>query len=192
MKKIMVLIIYFYGYAAGFTNPYETFLMFMQKSGSMKMSIEFSQIQYDKYFNTIGDFYLIRDQYYFFDDSTQRLIFKDNEISTISKINQQVIIDNIIPGDVNIFNILSGKNEVIRTQKATLENDNYKIPFSIPSWELSGFIRIFSTTGRPVDIKLLSGKDKEMMIKINSVESWDKNTLPKIDLTNYEKIDLRE
>ena len=188
----MVLAVLFINSAFGFSDPYQTFLKFINESGSLKMSLEFYQIQYGDHFDTAGDFYYLRDQYYFFDDTSQRIIFQDGEISTISKINKQIILDNIIPGEVTIFDILSGGNGFIVTQDAILEKGYYKIPFTIPSWELSGMIRILPTSGRPLEIKLSSGPDQETRIKINSAEPWDSNSIPEIDLTGFEKIDLRE
>ena len=192
MKKMMVLAVLFINSAFGFSDPYQTFLKFINESGSLKMSLEFYQIQYGDHFDTAGDFYYFRDQYYFFDDAVQRIIFQDDEISTISKINKQIILDNIIPGEVTIFDILSGKNEFIVPRDAILEKGYYKIPFTIPSWELSGMIRVLPISGRPLEIKLSSGPDQETRIKINSVEPWDSNSIPEIDLTDFEKIDLRE
>ena len=192
MKKMMVLAVLFINSAFGFSDPYQTFLKFINESGSLKMSLEFYQIQYGDHFDTAGDFYYLRDQYYFFDDAVQRIIFQDNEISTISKINKQIILDNIIPGEVTIFDILSGENEFIVPRDAILEKGYYKIPFTIPSWELSGLIRVLPISGRPLEIKLSSGPDQETRIKINSVEPWDSNSIPEIDLTDFEKIDLRE
>ena len=189
---MMVLAVLFINSAFGFSDPYQTFLKFINESGSLKMSLEFYQIQYGEHFDTAGDFYYLRDQYYFFDDASQRIIFQDGEISTISKINKQIILDNIIPGEVTIFDILSGGNGFIVPQDAILEKGYYKIPFTIPSWELSGMIRILPTSGRPLEIKLSSGPDQETRIKINSAEPWDSNSIPEIDLTGFEKIDLRE
>ena len=189
---MMVLAVLFINSAFGFSDPYQTFLKFINESGILKMSLEFYQIQYGDHFDTAGDFYYLRDQYYFFDDAAQRIIFQDGEISTISKINKQIILDNIIPGEVTIFDILSGENEFIVPRDAILEKGYYKIPFTIPSWELSGMIRILPTSGRPLEIKLSSGPDQETRIKINSAEPWDSNSIPEIDLTGFEKIDLRE
>ena len=192
MKKMMVLAVLFINSAFGFSDPYQTFLKFINISGSLKMSLEFYQIQYGDHFDTAGDFYYLRDQYYFFDDAVQRIIFQDDEISTISKINKQIILDNIIPGEVTIFDILSGENEFIVPRDAILEKGYYKIPFTIPSWELSGMIRVLPTSGRPLEIKLSSGPDQETRIIINSAEPWNSNSIPEIDLTDFEKIDLRE
>ena len=44
----------------------------------------------------------------------------------------------------------------------------------------------------PLEVKLLSGPDQETRINIKSVEPWDSNTIPEIDLNDFEKIDLRE
>ena len=192
MKKMIVLAVLFINSAFGSSDPYQTFLKFINESGSLKMSLEFYQIQYGDHFDTAGDFYYLRVQYYFFDDTSQRIIFQDGEISTISKINKQIILDNIIPGEVTIFDILSGGNGFIVTQAAILEKGYYKIPFTIPSWELSGMIRVLPISGRPLEIKLSSGPDQETRIIINSAEPWDSNSIPEIDLTDFEKIDLRE
>ena len=109
-----------------------------------------------------------------------------------AKINKQIVLDNIIPGDVTIFNILSGEKHFIVTQDAIFEKGYYKIPFTIPSWELSGMFRILPKTGRPLEIKLLSGPDQETRINIKSAEPWDSNTIPEIDISDFEKIDLRD
>ena len=192
MKKMMVLAVLFINSAFGFSDPYQTFLKFINESGILKMSLEFYQIQYGDHFDTAGDFYYLRDQYYFFDDAVQRIIFQDDEISTISKINKQIILDNIIPGEVTIFDILSGENEFIVPRDAILEKGYYKIPFTIPTCELSGMNRVLPTSGRPLEIKLSSGPDQETRIIINSAEPWNSNSIPEIDLTDFEKIDLRE
>ena len=68
MKKMMVLAVLFINSAFGFSDPYQTFLKFINESGSLKMSLEFYQIQYGDHFDTAGDFYYLRDKYYFFDD----------------------------------------------------------------------------------------------------------------------------
>ena len=192
MMKVMILAVLFNNPANAFFDPYQTFLKFIHESGSLKMSLEFYQTQYGDHFETAGDFYYFRDQYYFFDDPEHRLVFKDGEISTISKINKQIILDNIIPGDITIFNILSGEKDFIVTQDAIFEKGYYKIPFTIPSWELSGMFRILPKTGRPLEVKLLSGPDQVTRINIKSAKPWNSNTIPEIDISDFEKIDLRE
>ena len=52
--------------------------------------------------------------------------------------------------------------------------------------------RILPKTGRPLEVKLLSGPDQETRINIKSAEPWDSNTIPEIDISDFEKIDLRE
>ena len=192
MKKMMIMAVLFFNSAYGFLDPYQTFLKFIHDSGSLKMSLDFYQTQYGDYFETSGDFYYLRYQYYVFDDHAQRLIFQDGEISTISKIYKQIIHDNIISGEVTIFNILSGEKGFVTTQVAILENGHYKIPFTIPSWELSGMFRIIPKTGVPLEIYLSSGPDQETRIKINAVEPWDFKNIPEIETTDFEIIDFRE
>lgn len=192
MKMMAVLVILLFNLLDGISDPYHTFLRFINESGSIKMSLDFYQTQYGEYFETSGSFYYLRDQYYFFDHPSQRLIFKDGEITTINKNNRQIIIDNIVPGEVTIFNILSGEKEFILTQDATMENGYSKIPFNIPSWDLKGLLRVVPGSGIPLEVILFSGDQNEKRIKINLVEPCDTIAIPKIDVTNFEKIDLRE
>lgn len=187
-----VLVILLFNLLDRISDPYHTFLRFINESGSIKMSLDFYQTQYGEYFETSGSFYYLRDQYYFFDHPSQRLIFKDGEITTINKNNRQIIIDNIMPGEVTIFNILSGEKEFILTQDATIENGYSNIPFNVPSWDLKGLLRVVSGSGIPLEVILFSGDQNEKRIKINLVEPCDTIAIPKIDVTNFEKIDLRE
>ena len=131
---MMVLAVLFINSAFGFSDPYQTFLKFINESGSLKMSLEFYQIQYGDHFDTAGDFYYLRDQYYFFDDAVQRIIFQDDEIFTISKINKQIILDNIIPGEVTIFDILSGEKNNFSIRFLITYNFISKTLLSLKSW----------------------------------------------------------
>ena len=189
---MVVMVVLLFNSLDGNSNPYNKFLRFMNESGSIKMLLDFHQIQYGEYFETSGSFYYFRDQYYFFDHPSQRLIFKDGEITTINKNNRQIIFDNIVPGDVTIFDILSGEKEFIRTQDIKLEKDYCSIPFTVPSWDFKGLLKIIPSSGIPLEVKLFSGDLDEKRIIINLVEPCDSMAIPKIDVTNFEKIDLRE
>lgn len=97
MKTVQVLAILTQGLIFPSDNPYEKFLKYLNQSGSLKFKLEFNQVQNNVFFNTEGDFYLIKKNHYFFDDEFRRIIFQDSLITTINKKYKQIIYDYSTP-----------------------------------------------------------------------------------------------
>ncbi|MGY8787758.1 MAG: hypothetical protein ACKVH5_05610 [Fidelibacterota bacterium] len=170
--------------------PYEQFLDFMNHSNGRVLGIDFYQDQYGERFESTGTFYYLGKSYYIFDAIDQRISFKNGNITTINKIEKQVIYDKTIPGEVTIFDILTGTNESLLIGESLFEKNGYKIQFTLKEWDMSGTIRTRSSTGKPVSIILNTGEGSEIRVNIISIESGLKPL--EIDLNAFEKIDLRE
>ena len=192
MKTVQVLAILTQGLIFPSDNPYEKFLKYLNQSGSLKFKLEFNQVQNNVFFNTGGDFYLIKKNHYFFDDEFRRIIFQDSLITTINKKYKQIIYDYSMPEDVNIFNILSGNSKSLSFNGYQVESDHYKIQFNLLNPDLSGTISIGLKTGQPYAISLTSKNYFNTEIKISSIIKYDPEKLAKIDLNDFEKIDFRE
>ena len=192
MKTVQVLAILTHDLIFSFDDPYVKFLKYLNQSGSLKFKLEFNQVQNDVFFNTEGDFYLVKKNHYFFDDEFRRIIFQDSLITTINKKYKQIIYDYSMPEDVNIFNILSGNSKSLSFNGYQVESDHYKIQFNLLNPDLSGTISIGLKTGQPYAISLSSKNNFSTEIKISSVIKYDPEKLVKIDLNDFEKIDFRE
>jgi hypothetical protein len=173
-------------------GPYQQFLDYMNAKSGRIFEIEFYQEQFGKRFESNGTFFYLGKKHYTFDALDQRITFNNGEITTINKVEKQVIYDQTIPGEVTIFDILTGTNKSLQTGEPLLEKNGFRIPFTLLDWEMHGTIRTIPGSGKPKEIILKTGDDSEIWIKIISLDSIKGRDVAAIDLTNYETIDLRE
>ena len=108
------------------------------------------------------------------------------------KINQQVQVNQIEKslefGQINLMDILSGSREHIKFLK---QNDDSNIfNFSIPSLGYEGYFLFENNSSNLKKIFLNAGLEQTITIEILEIEVLD-NYSPKIDLENFEIIDLR-
>ncbi len=174
------------------TDPYQEFFNYMNAQGGRILEIEFYQEQYGERYESKGTFYYSGKMHYTFDAVDQRITFKDGEITTINKVGKQVIYDRTIPGEVTIFDILTGTDDSIQRGEALLEKSGFRIPFTLSEWDMRGTIRTIPVIGKPKEIILKTGDDSDIRIKIISAEPGKERDVAEIDLTGYEIIDLRE
>jgi len=173
-------------------NPYDKFLSFMNRNGGQQLEINFHQEQYGQKYYASGHFYFFHDQHYIFDSPKEQLEYNEGTVTTVNKMEQQVVYDQVTEGEVTVFDILSGKEEVITVGEIILEKSGYQIPFSIREWDYTGTIRTSPTSGEPKEIILNVGQDAFIKIVIQSMEPLDHNSVPTLDLSTYDIIDLRE
>ena len=82
-----------------------------------------------------------------------------------------MIYDQTIPGEITIFDILTGMNESLQTGEPLLEKNGFRIPFTLIDLEMHGTIRTIPGSGKPKEIILKTGDDSEIWIKIISLDS---------------------
>ena len=172
------------------SDSYTQFLDYMNQPGGRVLTLDFFQDQYGERYESSGAFYYMGESLYSFDALDQRITFKNGEITTINKIEKQIIYDQTIPGEVTVFDILTGKSDVIDIGESIFEKSGFKIPFTLKDWEIKGIIRTQSSNGKPISITLITGEESEIRIHITS--STIGKEPPIIDLHNFESIDLRE
>ena len=173
-------------------DPYRQFLDYMNAKGGRILEIEIYQEQFGERIESNGTFFYLGKRHYTFDALDQRITFNKGEITTINKVGKQVIYDQTIPGEVTIFDILTGTNESLQIGEVLLEKNGFRIPFTLLDWEMNGTIRTIPDSGKPKEIILKTSDDSEIWIKIISLESVKGRDVATIDLTEYETIDLRE
>jgi len=174
------------------SGPYQQFLDYMNEKGGRIFEIEYYQEQFGKQFEFNGTFFYFGKKHYTFDGLDQRITFNNGEITTINKLEKQVVYDQTISGEITIFDILTGTNESLQTGEPLLEKNGFRIPFTLLDWEIHGTIRTIPDNGKPKEIILKTGDDSEIWIKIISLDSTKERDVATIDLTEYEAIDLRE
>jgi len=173
-------------------NYYENFISYIHENNKIKLEINLIQIQYDEYFETDGIFYYYNQNYYVYDMLGQRIIYNDNEIKTINKLDKQIIYENSILNEFTIFDLISGKNDHINILESIILQDKIKMLFKIEDWLIKGSITTNILSGAPKEIELISDKDVKTIIKVLSQERIKNIDLETIDTDSFQIIDLRE
>ena len=192
MKQIIFI---FYLLAQGIgaqDSPYKQFQSYMDVPGGRLFEIDFYQEQLGDRFESSGTLYYIENDRYTFDDSNQRITCNSGTITTINKATKQVIYDSTIPGDVTVFDVLSGNENAIQIGEVLVEKNGFRIPFILKDWDIPGTLWTVPGTGKPRHIILRPTEDSEIRIKINSSEPVKKKDIPHLDIQAFEIIDLRE
>ena len=156
------------------------------------MEIKFSQEQYGERYESSGTFFYFGEKQYMFDAAEQRISYDNGIITTVNKIQKQVIHDQAVPGEVTIFDVLTGEGESIKMGEPIIEKGMFRMPFTLLEWEMKGVIRVVPVTGEPREVILSSGEDDEIRIRVSSSEPSNGKSVTEIDLDTFEIIDLRE
>ena len=156
------------------------------------LNIEFFQQQYDKKYKSSGNLYYLKDSYYVFDNNEQRITYQDGLIKTINKVNKQIIYDKKLEGQVTILDILSGKNNQLDIGEIVFAKNGFIIPFSLKDLAIVGKITTVPSTGQPKNITLLISDDEKININVISSLKLGKDSIPKIDVSSFEIINLSE
>ena len=192
----MIRFIIFSGWFTSFgisqVDVFDSFLRFLHQDGGVQMNIRYHQEQFGESYKLAGAFYFLEDDYYIFDSHDQRIVVNGDSITTINKQAKQIIYDLTIPGNVTIFDILTGDMEGIKREPAILDKSGYKIMFTVPGWELSGLLRLKHGSGHPTAVELNAGEGQGIRIRILSAEPLLERGVPDLDMTYFDVIDLRE
>ena len=192
MRNIILIIFLLIELLWSQNSAYKNFQSYMSIAGGRILNIHFYQEQSGSYFESDGLLYYFSDIHYAFDMKDQRITYNNDMITTINKTTKQIIYDMNIENDISVLDILSGKEDGLEIGEVILEKNGYKIPFLLSEWDIKGTLWIAPKTGEPKKIMLESYNDMQIIIKINSSELGHKKQIPYIDISEYEKIDLRE
>ena len=122
-----------------------------------------------------------------------RIIYNNKYIKTINKQNKQIIYDEIIEGEVSLFDLLFSNKRLDVSLGASLNPDISIINFKLKSLDIRGVLKTDNLSGEPKQLSLFNVDSSLLsVVEINRVESKVDFNLSAIDTTSYELIDLRE
>ena len=173
-------------------NPYQKFQQFINSKEQYTFNIEIIQAHFRSNYQSNGLLYFFSKDYYIYDDINQRVVYKNNTIKTINKSSKQIIYDSALKNDLNVFDILKGKDIDIVTNNIRQENNNYRIPFAIPNMDISGYLWTRVSNGEPKKIMLNIDEDMKIEVMVTSLNLESNINLSVIDTLGYEIINLRE
>ena len=170
---------------------YERFQKYVQSPNGFILNIELRQSYFKKTLVSSGVFYK-KDKTYVYDSPNQYVKYEDQHITTINKLNKQVIFDSMKKNNATIFDILSGNKQNIYFHPFVTNKEQISIPFEIELWGIKGSIWTDIIDGSPKKVSFI--QDDDIIVDIDILSSTNDSVinLPTYDVMDYEVINLIE
>ena len=171
-------------------TAYEKFQEYVQSPSGCVIRVDYLQSYSGEEVGSSGVLY-IKDKMYIYDNEKQFVKYEDGFITTINKLNKQIVYDSINKNDITIFDIFTGNNS-INIVDEIIENNKIKILFNIELWGIKGSIWISQQDGSPEKVTFIQDEDLKIHIDIKSIANKVAFNPPKYDISDYEVINLIE
>ena len=166
------------------------FYRLLDSSSIVKLKIKYTQNQFENVFESLGDCYLLDNEEYYYESSYIRVYAKENQLITKNYKTNQILYSDIDRSQLNILDILSGSRDQIEFLDKDLHYNKYH--FVIPSLGFKGYFKFKENTGALQSILLTIDSNQTIFINVVLMEILKRSFTPKIDLENFEIIDLRD
>ena len=190
--RIILLFYLFNSLSFSDQSSFESFQMYMSREGGRLFSIDLEHQNFEKSFNTSGSLWFFNSKDYVFDSQSERISNKNNTITTINKLAKQVIYDKNFKNNIDIFDVLGNSDSGIEILGSSIEKELIRINFVLVEWDVEGSIWTIQNTGEPKKISINISSNEIVDLEINSSKIISTYSLPFIDISEYEIIDLRD
>ena len=185
-RKFLLLIIIILNYLHG--NYLKNFYKLLEQSSVVKLNINFNQNQFQKNYNSFGDFFILGPRKYFYDSPDLKISVDSNDVVTKNYLNKQIVYNDLNEGELNLFDILSGNLNYIEFSDFKVDLNKYN--FHIPNLGFQGYFLFESESGFLKLIFFENDYNQSITIDINKIEILDTYN-PEIEEEDFEVIDLR-
>ncbi len=134
-----------------------------------KIDVELNQFQYGQTYNSIVSVSFIDSTEYLIESNQQNIFISENRIKTFNKNSKQLIIDERLPEDQDIFSIISGDLSGISISNKRNENGLITFSFEMKDFEMKGNISVNNENWHFENVVVDFDKDNWMEVQI---ESW--------------------
>ena len=167
------------------------FISKMNHKDGISINVIIDQLQFDAKSFDSGDIEIIDKDNYLLSFSNETIFVSQGTIKTWNKLNNQLIIDQLIEGDITIFDLLTGDFKEV-SFKAPKKNRNFIIvDFNIEMMGYSGYIKT-RDNGEPIELKVKYGPNQFLLLKVKSFAVGNLKLIKEFNPLNVEVIDLRE
>ena len=166
--------------------------MYMSQEKGRLFSIDLEHQNFGKNLTMSGNLWYYNPKDYVFDSQSERISNKNNTIVTINKLAKQVIYDQNFKNNFDIFDVLGNADSEIKVLSSYLEKELIKTNFFLVRWDIEGSIWTVQDTGEPKKISINISSNEIVELEINSSKIISTSSLPYIDISEYEIIDLRD
>ena len=167
------------------------FISKMNHKDGISINVIIDQLQFDAKSFDSGDIEIIDKDNYLLSFPNETIFVSQGTIKTWNKLNNQLIIDQLIEGDITIFDLLTGDFKEVSFE-APKKNRNFIIvDFNIELMGYSGYIKT-RDNGEPIELKVKYGPNQFLLLKVKSFAVGNLKLIKEFNPLNVEVIDLRE
>ena len=190
MKLIRLFLVFMVFFKFVYANHLNDFYSLLESSSVVKMKIKYTQNQFENIFESVGDFYLLDNEEYYYESNDISVYAKENQLITKNYKTNQILYSEIDRAQLNILDILSGSRDQIEFLDKDLKDNKYH--FVIPSLGFKGYFKFQENTGMLQSIHLIMDSNQTIFINVVLIEVLKGSFTPKMHLENFEIIDLRD
>ena len=167
------------------------FINKMNHKDGISINVIIDQLQFDAKSFDSGTIEIIDKDNYLLSFPNETIFVSQGTIKTWNKLNNQLIIDQLIEGDITIFDLLTGDFKEVSFE-APKKNRNFIIvDFNIEMMGYSGYIKT-RDNGEPIELKVKYGPNQFLLLKVKSFAVGNLKLIKEFNPLNVEVIDLRE
>ncbi|MEE8335719.1 MAG: hypothetical protein V3S48_04720 [Candidatus Neomarinimicrobiota bacterium] len=183
----------FVGLIAGAGEKAESLKRFLQSPDGVQLQVEIRQKQFEQQNIITGTIEILALDKYLFDSENETIVVQGSTVRTWNKQTRQLILDGIIKGEFNLFQLLTGNFKGVEFTKSSRSGDLTKLNYEIKTMGFNGYITFDSESGRPVDLTMYYSPDQSFKITITGVSTLKRESLFNSFAPDaLEVIDLRE
>lgn len=169
----------------------QKFIDAMIDSNGVSISVSIQQKQFTSSSVEAAVIEILKKKHYIMDLPTETIFVLEDTIQTWNKVANQLIIDQLIEGDINIFHLLTGDFKDVTFDRPIEGKKDISMNFNVLDMGYSGHIKI-KKSGQPIELKVIYGKDQSMLILVTGYHKGDLKLYNAFNPLNAEVIDLRE
>lgn len=164
----------------------------LHTSQGVIMSLEIHQDQYGNEWIETANFEIVNERQFIFQSSYQVLKVDGQVIYTFNPESKQVVVDQILPDEFSIIDLLRGNFEEITVKKIENNSDSILLEFTINEMNISGSIMIQTESFIPEKLVLYYDENNQINVTINSFNELSANKIyDEFNISEWEVIDLR-
>lgn len=169
----------------------EIFINAMNHEDGISINVIIEQLQFDEKSSNSGIIEIIDKDNYILSFSNETIFVSKGIIKTWNKVNNQLIIDKLIEGDITIFDLLTGDFKDVSFDIPKKIRNLTVVNFNIEMMGYSGYIKT-KENGQPVELKVKYGPNQFLLLTVTNYILGNLKLIKQFNPLNAEIIDLRE
>ena len=169
----------------------KTFINVMNHDDGISINVKIEQLQFDSKSFDSGIIEIMDKDNYILSFPNETVFISQGIIKTWNKVNNQLIIDKLIEGDITIFDLLTGEFKDVSFETPKKIRNLTMVNFNIEMMGYSGYIKT-KENGEPVELKVKYGPNQFLLLTVTKYTIGNLELINRFNPLNAEIIDLRE